>query len=73
MTSLSKQQITAKAQELGSALQRVIEEHGMSDYALHSINLEPKQNATTMGLLPDCHLKCEVDTGGRVKCEVVCE
>lgn len=73
MADIDQNQLEALAKDLGSELQSMLEDKGMENFELESIVLKKKADATTMGLLPGCELKCEL-TGfpPKIECKVVC-
>jgi len=73
MSEITQNQLDGLSSDLGSALQAVLEENGLSGYEIENIELKPKATVETKGLLPGCELKCKVSGfPPKVKCSVEC-
>jgi hypothetical protein len=74
MENLTEEKIDKISSELGASLQELIEKHGLESYEVENLILKPKADASIMGLIPECGLKCTV--GGfppKIDCKIVCE
>ncbi len=73
MSEISQDELNSISEELGSKLQSAIEDAGLHGYEIERLDLKPKADTTTKGLIPSCHLDCSV--GGfppKISCSLKC-